>query len=117
MSNPSKGGTKPQGAKPAAETKPATTATAPAGGGAENPAGGAPAAEAKTEIKTGAKAAKVPGIRVVSRIDGFRRAGRGWPAVPTTVAVDQFSEDELKLIREEPNLIVVDVADISAGQE
>lgn len=114
MSNPSKGGSKPQGAKPAAETKPAVTAAAPTG--TETAPGGASTSEPKAESKGGAKAAKVPGIRVVSRIDGFRRAGRGWSAAPTTVAVSEFNDEQLDLIRSEPNLIVVDVADIS-GQE
>lgn len=52
----------------------------------------------------------VPGIRVTSRVAGFRRAGRSWSASPTEVAISELSDAELAQIRSERQLSVIDIA-------
>jgi hypothetical protein len=37
---------------------------------------------------------------------GFRRAGRFWPAVETTVSVDEFSAEQIAALVEESELVV-----------
>lgn len=53
---------------------------------------------------------KVAAITVTSRSPQgtFRRAGRAWPAEPTTVAVSEFNAEQLKALRDEPLLVVQD---------
>jgi hypothetical protein len=41
---------------------------------------------------------------------GFRRAGRHHPPTPTVHPPGTFSEAEIKALKDEPNLIVVEVA-------
>jgi len=56
--------------------------------------------------KSGKKAARSPKIRVTSRVDGFRRAGKAHPTAPTEHAAGVFSADEFAALQAEPNLIV-----------
>ena len=50
-------------------------------------------------------------LRISARHDGFRRAGRAWSKEPTTVSVDEFTEDQLQMLYLEPMLLVMAVAD------
>ncbi|MBF0249959.1 MAG: hypothetical protein HQL35_04935 [Alphaproteobacteria bacterium] len=52
-------------------------------------------------------------IRIVSRIDGFRRGGKAHPKTVTFHDLDAFTKEQLEAIKTEPNLIVdeVDVED------
>lgn len=45
-------------------------------------------------------------VVVVARWEGFRRAGRAWRIEPTTVAVDEFSDEQLEALLGEPALSV-----------
>lgn len=44
---------------------------------------------------------------VRARVDGFRRAGRSWPAAGCVVLAEAFSTEELDALLSEPMLIVV----------
>lgn len=56
------------------------------------------------------------GLRVIARnTQGIRRAGRHWPAEPTTIGLDKLTEDEAQAIRDEPALIVDEVDMPAAG--
>jgi hypothetical protein len=57
------------------------------------------------------QARKVTGVYVISRQEGFRRAGRAWSAQPTTVPVDELSEEQIEALVREPMLRVAFVAD------
>ena len=67
---------------------------------------------AKKETPKGAAAA----LRITAKRDGFRRAGRAWPATPTTVPLDALSEEQVELLRSETMLVVEDV-EIEAAPE
>ena len=66
------------------------------------PAGGATDEEAPT----------VDRIIVTSKVDGFRRGGRAWSCEATTVNLDEFTEEQLEALCNEPML---DVAFIEKG--
>lgn len=59
-------------------------------------------ADAKTQ-KT------IPGLRIVARTEGFRRAGRAWSIAPQDVATSEFGKEQLAKLRAETMLIVVDI--------
>lgn len=44
---------------------------------------------------------------VQAKRDGFRRAGRAWPAEQTVVPIDEFTEDQVRELLVEPQLVVV----------
>lgn len=44
---------------------------------------------------------------VQAKRDGFRRAGRAWPAEQTVVPIDEFTEDQVHELLAEPQLVVV----------
>lgn len=46
-------------------------------------------------------------MTVTSQIDGFRRGGIAWSRTPTTIALDELSEDQVVAIAAEPLLDVV----------
>lgn len=48
-------------------------------------------------------------IRITSKTDGFRRGGIAHSATPTDYPDDRFSEEELKILKDEPELIVEQV--------
>lgn len=50
-------------------------------------------------------AGPVPAIEVTALRDGFRRAGRAWPAAPTVVALAEFSAEQIAAIEAEPQLV------------
>ncbi len=56
----------------------------------------------------GAADGGVPMIRVTTRRDGFRRAGRAWFGT-TEVRADEITEEQLAAIEAEPMLTVVKV--------
>lgn len=47
-------------------------------------------------------------IRITSKREGFRRAGRAWPEAATDVDAKDFSKEQLAALREEPMLVVVE---------
>jgi hypothetical protein len=50
----------------------------------------------------------VPSHLVVKALQpGFRRSGRAWPAEETTVAVDDFTAEQIEALFAEPLLVVV----------
>lgn len=51
-------------------------------------------------------------VIVTSRREGFRRAGRAWSKTPTTVPIDELSEDDLQKLHAEPLLSVAYLADV-----
>lgn len=53
-------------------------------------------------------------LRVRARRDGFRRCGRAWPAAGVTVPADDFSDDEIARLLDEPMLDVTAIADEAA---
>lgn len=46
-------------------------------------------------------------MTVTSQIDGFRRGGIAWSRTPTTIALDDLSEEQIVAIAGEPMLDVV----------
>lgn len=51
----------------------------------------------------------VPGIRVVAKRDGFRRAGFAWSKAGTDMPLKGMPKDVLKQLRDEPMLSVTDI--------
>lgn len=92
------GQTKKTTAQPAASAKAAVAAPAPATSAAPGVA-----AAVTPATKT------VPGIRVKSRIAGFRRAGIAWAAEPTDIVLSDLSKGQRAQIRAEPMLVVEDI--------
>lgn len=56
-----------------------------------------------------AKEKTVPGIRVVAKVDGFRRAGRAWSKAGTDLPVTSLKKADLAALRAEPKLTVTDI--------
>ncbi|WP_043743976.1 HI1506-related protein [Paramagnetospirillum magneticum] len=44
-------------------------------------------------------------IRVLSKVDGFRRGGRAWTG-STTVPASEFTKDQIAALKAEDNLVV-----------
>lgn len=87
---------------PAAEKKPLVDDTTAAGAETNAPL--------EEEIKPPVDAAKtVPGIRVTSRVAGFRRAGRAWPVEAVDLTLDEITDEQLVMILDEPKLTVVNI--------
>ena len=45
-------------------------------------------------------------LRIVSRVEGFRRAGRAWSTQPTVVALADLTEQQRCALQGEPRLAV-----------
>lgn len=60
---------------------------------------------------------KVTHLIVKSSVDGFRRAGRAWPAAETVVQVDEFTEAEITDLMTEPKLTVIASAGDPAAEK
>lgn len=45
-------------------------------------------------------------LLVTARVDGFRRAGRAWPAAGVTVDISDFDDEQITALMSEPMLIV-----------
>lgn len=58
----------------------------------------------------------VPGLQVVARYDGFRRAGRAWSTQPTVVRQDELTLEQIWQLEDEPCLRVLAV-DITPGMD
>jgi len=50
----------------------------------------------------------IPGIKVTTKKDGFRRGGREWHGA-TELPIEELSEEQLKQVRQEKMLIVSDI--------
>ena len=48
-----------------------------------------------------------PSLTVTAKREGFRRAGRAWSTTPQTVPVEEFTEEQIDTLREDPGLVVV----------
>lgn len=48
----------------------------------------------------------VTGIHVRALVDGFRRAGRAWPAAGVEVPAGEYDADQLAALLDEPMLVV-----------
>lgn len=80
--------------------------------------GEAPAEEAGTQSEPVTEPKKLPGLRISSKVAGFRRAGRAWAATAEDVPLSAFSDEQIARLRAEVMLLVVDcdidvVADIA----
>lgn len=53
-------------------------------------------------------------LRITTKKDGFRRAGRAWSGV-TEVSADDFTDEQLQQLREEPMLRVEAIEQASGG--
>lgn len=54
------------------------------------------------------RSAKAGGqMKISSKVDGFRRAGRPWTVEEQTVSAGDFSEEQIKALQAEPMLKVV----------
>jgi len=60
------------------------------------------------ESKPKPKPNTVKGIRVTTKVDGFRRGGRAWTGT-TEVPVSEFDKGQLKQIKSESLLVVQDI--------
>ncbi|MEL6921363.1 MAG: HI1506-related protein [Pseudomonadota bacterium] len=99
--------------------KPAEAATGAATAGAADTgsAGTQPSAKpakkaastAKPAVKNAAAKPATGGVRITSKVDGFRRAGVAHSKAPTEYRAGAFDDAALKLLRGEPNLIVEDI--------
>lgn len=56
-------------------------------------------------------------LSIVSRVDGFRRAGRAWSATATEVDSEEFDAGQLRALREDPVLIVTEAAAVQPRAE
>lgn len=45
-------------------------------------------------------------ITIHCKQEGYRRAGRSWPKGATTVPLKDFSEEQLKALREDPEIVI-----------
>lgn len=54
-----------------------------------------------------------PGLRVIARRDGFRRAGRSFSAEPTEIPLDELTREQIAQLRAEGQpggqLVVIDI--------
>ncbi len=82
-----------EAAKKAAEEAAAAKAAAASGASSNNPG----------TVK------KVNALRVTSKRDGFRRAGRAWSKEATVVSMAELSEEQIEQIKGEPMLDVAEI--------
>lgn len=45
-------------------------------------------------------------IRVRATHDGYRRAGRAWPRTPTELPADEFTKEQLEVLKADPRITV-----------
>ncbi len=53
----------------------------------------------------------VSALKIASKVEGFRRAGRPWSREQQTVSIDEFSQEQIEALLSEPMLEVVVVAE------
>lgn len=51
----------------------------------------------------------VIGLRITSRREGFRRAGRAWGKQPTEIALADLSDEEIAMLKAESMLAVEEI--------
>lgn len=73
-------------------------------------------ANPKTAAKAKAAGPSTKGIQVIARPATFRRAGYAFSAEPTVIPLSDLTDDQLELLRNEPQLVCQDV-DIPAPAE
>jgi hypothetical protein len=54
------------------------------------------------------KTKKVPGLKVTSKKDGFRRGGREWQGI-TELRADELTKEQLVQVKNEPLLVVEEI--------
>lgn len=64
---------------------------------------------AKDNSPAAPKGKSVPGLWVVAKTDGFRRAGIAWPKAGLGVALSALTKAQVKELRAEPKLTVTDI--------
>ena len=47
-------------------------------------------------------------IKVKSKVEGFRRAGRAWSTDEIIVESDEFTKEQIKVLKNDPDLVVVE---------
>ncbi|MGC4076865.1 MAG: HI1506-related protein [Rubrivivax sp.] len=52
---------------------------------------------------------KIKALRVVSRKEGFRRAGRAFGAEPVEIPLSDLKKPEIEALKDEPMLVVTEV--------
>jgi hypothetical protein len=62
-----------------------------------------------TAAKSKAAGPANKGLKVVSRPASFRRGGRNFTAEPTTIPLDELSEEQAEQIKGDKNLVVQEV--------
>lgn len=62
-----------------------------------------------TEAAPAAPADMKGGVRIRSKVDGFRRAGVAHPKDATEYPAGAFTATQIKLLKDEPNLVVEDL--------
>ena len=62
----------------------------------------------KPQVKKAAGPAD-KGLRIVSRKDAFRRCGRAFGVEPVVIALADLSDEEVDLLKAEPQLLVAEV--------
>lgn len=95
----------PSGPGDSSSTPPASVGTQEGGG---TPPPSTPAAKASKASAPAAKPIPALAIRSIPAA-GFCRAGRRWLPEVQTVALSEFTKDQVKALREEVNLVVDDV--------
>lgn len=66
-------------------------------------------ANTNTPAAGAAKSKTEKGLRVVARTPGFRRAGRAFGAEPIEIRLSELNEKQIKALRDERELVVVDI--------
>ncbi|MBK1614993.1 hypothetical protein CKO44_16105 [Rubrivivax gelatinosus] len=51
---------------------------------------------------------KIKGLRIVSRKEGFRRAGRAFGAEPVEIPLSDLKKAEIEALKDEPMLVVTE---------
>lgn len=77
-------------------------------------AGQSPREETRSIPPVGGKKSGEPiakALKIASKVEGFRRAGRPWSREQQTVPVDEFSLEQIEALLSEPMLEVVVVAE------
>lgn len=59
-------------------------------------------------MATAKQSGPVKGLEVISKRDGFRRAGREWSG-STTVPLSEFNDGQVERLKAEPMLVVREV--------
>ena len=66
-------------------------------------------AEAKKKTDEAKKKNKVKGIRVIAKRDSFWRAGINFGGEPVDLVLSDLKDEQVKMIHDEPMLIVTDI--------